>query len=490
MHEISGSELYESLIGHGLFTDKLPPIFTSEEFYKYCLSLKCSFEDKWYGYIKFDSVRNSNVPRQLGIPHPFAYERLCKILMDNWNSHILPYFFVTTGHKYKVSTIHLRKMAETKALFQMNYDNYRTDGSPENDLMIGKRYLVKTDISTCFPSMYSHSLPWALVGKDYSKTHKEDSEWFNQIDEKTRNCKCGETHGLLIGPHASNLLSEIILRSVDSRLSKYSFLRHIDDYEMYASDETEAKQFLLDLSSELSKYDLLLNHKKTQIIQLPITKEEDWVRHLNSFNLTTNYGQVDYKLVKSYLDLAVELTVKNNNASALLYAIKVLSGKTLTDNGKKLCAKEAMHFSFIFPYLIPFLKEFVFDLYLDDKRELKDYLNRLYLDCLKQNNFEGAYYCLYYAIEYDLLIDYLEEEIVLNSDNCIIKTVLYIYCKKTKNKTIIKRLIENAKSLNTEADFDSNWLFVYEALPNTCFSGLTKNMKLKKISFIKSKYLY
>ena len=46
----------------------------------------------------------------------------------------------------------------------MNYSNWKTDGTPEPDLLIGKKYIVKADISTCFPSIYTHSIPWALVG--------------------------------------------------------------------------------------------------------------------------------------------------------------------------------------------------------------------------------------------------------------------------------------------------------------------------------------
>ncbi len=54
----------------------------------------------------------------------------------------------------------------------MNYSNWKTDGTPEPDLLIGKRYLVKADISTCFPSIYTHSIPWALIGKDDAKARR------------------------------------------------------------------------------------------------------------------------------------------------------------------------------------------------------------------------------------------------------------------------------------------------------------------------------
>ena len=38
------------------------------------------------------------------------------------------------------------------------------------------------------------------------------------IDKACQAVKNGETHGLLIGPHTSNLLSEIILTVVDKQL--------------------------------------------------------------------------------------------------------------------------------------------------------------------------------------------------------------------------------------------------------------------------------
>lgn len=36
LREISSNELYEGLLGYGLFADKLPPVFTSKKFYAYC----------------------------------------------------------------------------------------------------------------------------------------------------------------------------------------------------------------------------------------------------------------------------------------------------------------------------------------------------------------------------------------------------------------------------------------------------------------------
>lgn len=108
-------------------------------------------------------------------------------------------------------------MKESDSLFSMNYKNWKDDGTPEPDLLLGARYLVHADVSNCFPSIYTHALSWALVGKEVAKQNQKDSsQWYNELDFRTRNVKHGETHGLLIGPHVSNLLSEIILVKIDN----------------------------------------------------------------------------------------------------------------------------------------------------------------------------------------------------------------------------------------------------------------------------------
>ena len=205
MNDISPDELYKRLLAYGLFTEKLPPILSSEAFYNYCITLNTPFTDGWRQYIYHESMRNINVPRPLGIPNPMAYQKLCRCLADNWDKLQTHFSNQTSNQNYKISRIHIRKLGKSNALFSMSYSNWKTDGTPEPDLLIGNRYIVRADISTCFPSIYTHAIPWALVGKTYAKEHSrksDQSEWYNQIDHLTQNCKNGETHGLLIGPHA------------------------------------------------------------------------------------------------------------------------------------------------------------------------------------------------------------------------------------------------------------------------------------------------
>jgi len=336
MNEITADELYKSLLAYGMFSEKLPPFLTSKNFYDYCQQNVLQFTDKPSQYVYYENMRNVNIPRPLGVPTPMAYQKLCKCLMDNW-SEIQNYFErITNNQSHKVSRIHIRKIKGKNHIFEMNYSNWKVDPKPEEDLLIDKYYMVCADISKCFPSIYTHSIPWALVGKSVAKTTRR-SGWFNDLDHFIQNTKHGETHGILIGPHASNLISEIILSAIDKSLvdKGWDYIRYVDDYTCYVRSEQDARQFLIDLQTELREFDLSLNHKKTKVSVLPLAATEQWVRRINSVSALTSYGKVDYKNCRAYIDYAIEISKNEDENSAVLkYAIKSLNGSELTRNAK------------------------------------------------------------------------------------------------------------------------------------------------------------
>ena len=180
--EILADDLYEGLLAHGLFSEKIPPILSSESFFEYCKKETPHFSDKWRQFITFESMRNINIPRVLGIPNPMSYQQLCKCLSNSWENIKNHFANKTQDQDYVISRIHIRKLKQKDALFSMSYSNWKEDETPEPDLLIGSTYLVKADISTCFPSIYTHSVPWALVGKATAKANsgnKFKNEWYN-----------------------------------------------------------------------------------------------------------------------------------------------------------------------------------------------------------------------------------------------------------------------------------------------------------------------
>jgi hypothetical protein len=412
--EITAEALYEGLLGYGLFTDKLPPLFSSVGFYNYCRAKQHQFQSKECQYIFYENTRNTNVPRSLGIPNPMAYERLCRRLADSWSDITSHFDSMTSGWSHKISRVHMRQLKGKKEIFEMNYKNWREDDSPIPDMLIGKRYLVEADISTCFPSIYTHAIPWALVRKDVAKQKRQNNLWFNEIDQCCRNMRCGETQGLLIGPHASNLISEIILTSVDKILySNWDYIRNIDDYSCYVTSYEDGQQFLSNLNGALRAYGLLLNHKKTKISPLPTAAVESWVRKIGTPLLNEAVKRVDYKGIRSYLDTAIELASLNDNAAVLKYAIKVLCRFQLTDNAQQYYIKTILHYSFIYPYLISLLDKYVFQKHVVDKNEIENFALLAYDEALKSRNYEMASYSLYFALKYGFAIPSYCDDIII-----------------------------------------------------------------------------
>lgn len=510
LDEISDNSLFEGLLGYGLFAEKIPSFLSSEGFFKFCKSNNPDFKQKNFLYIKYENMRNINVPRLLAIPNPFAYYKQCQILKDNWN-HIKKYFRdKTKDNNYKISRIHIRKIynkkyifelnsfhyEEANELFRMNYKPHKKDGNPEQNIIIGKKYLIKADISNYFSSIYTHSIPWVLIGKQEAKKDKNKKDvWYNEIDKRTRWLNNNETQGILIGPHTSNLISEIILVSVDNEISKkYQYIRNIDDYSCYVETEEKAKQFLIDLSQELKKFNLSLNHKKTEIIQLPISFDNDWTRKLKLFKLETysdegsKTDKINYKTVALLLDTAIELMKENkNNTSILNYTIKILLGYDMSLNAKKYFINIVHHLTLIYPYLI-FLLENIFDsksLGLKIKQISDDpYSKFLYLKIkqisddifqlgLKTKNYEAMSYAIYFSLKYDFKLNQknlLKE--AKHQEDCIFMLLCYIYDKKyfKNNKDKFQEYINIAKSfivqesINLKVLNDEFWLFAYEVL--------------------------
>lgn len=494
LKQISAHDLFEGLLGYGMFADKLPPCFTSVPLYQFYERRKGQNLERrtWHNYIVFDSQRNTTVPRRLGIPAPAAYYNLCRVLSDNWDYIKQSMLDAVSAQNYMVSRIHLRKSKDTKALFSMQYKNWKTDGNPETDLLLGNRYVVKADISTCFPSIYTHSIPWALVGKENSKENLDKKMWFNQIDKACCCCKNGETHGLLIGPHASNLISEIILTQVDQRLwgMGWRYIRAIDDFTCYVSSFEAAERFIADLRREMEVYDLILNDKKTLIQRLPFAMNHNWVQKLRATQeIYCGKEPMGYRDVAGYLSEAIALMEEtNNNAAPLNYALKVLAQKKMTEPAKDYCVKIILHMACIYPYLVHYLEDYVFSVYRVSVDQIQKFSDFLFENGLHQSQYEMIYFALYFAWKYGFKLNKASADDIISTNSCICKILAFMYFDASHDTDEIKKLKNHAEAYEKDAtEFDRNWLFAYEVLGADKLEKEWKAYKKAGVSFIRKR---
>lgn len=482
---LSADEAFEGLVDYGLFSNLFPPCFTSEGLSGYAsndlLALLTECEDKKlrkllnkrsHDFIRYESLREANTPRQIGIPHPESYIVQCLALKQFWEE--------IKSHCAKpdtpVSRLFVQRTSENR-IFLMNYKGARRYENEETDIFnkMSARYIAISDISACFPSIYTHSIPWALHGRMEGKTNRLLSSFGNLLDRVTQGTRDGQTNGLIVGPHASNVVSEIVLTSVDHNLIKKGytrFSRHIDDYKFYAETHDEAENFIRDLGLYLREYELTLNVEKTEILSMPRPSEKNWVRELNSFQFPE--GEINFTKVRWLLDLALNLARLNGTYAVLNYAIKMVPER-LNERAKRLFTMEAVNLALAYPYLAPLLYEHVFCKHEFDGviKIIQDFVDRLITIGIQKLYPDAIAYALHYSLKYDVQIQDIEFKKIIDIDDCVANVLLLEYAKRHGIKKIVSAITKKADTLKgtRRREKDRYWLLIYQVWEESTLKG-------------------
>ena len=153
-----------------------------------------------------------------------------------------------------------------------------------------KKYdaMVQIDVSKCFDSIYTHSLPWAVLGKGQTKFSLDESKttFAGRFDALMQNLNHKETNGIVIGPEFSRIFAEIILQSVDADLLAqlaeganlihkvdYEIFRYVDDFFVFYNEESTQLKIFETLQEILKGKKLSINTAKIKHYQKPIITE-------------------------------------------------------------------------------------------------------------------------------------------------------------------------------------------------------------------------
>ena len=158
-------------------------------------------------------------------------------------------------------------------------------------------YLTHTDISNCYGSLYTHSISWALYGKEEAKKHKKNKKLIgNIIDSHLRDMSYGQTNGIPQGSVLMDFIAEMVLGYIDTRLIEeinketdkkiedFYIIRYRDDYRIFTNSLIDGEQIIKYLSEILIDFGMTLNPNKTkpvsQIIQGSIKPDKlYWIRN-------------------------------------------------------------------------------------------------------------------------------------------------------------------------------------------------------------------
>lgn len=134
-------------------------------------------------------------------------------------------------------------------------------------------YLYETDVTNCYGSIYTHSIPWALHGKDFAKVNRNDLTLLgNNIDKTIQGMSYGQTNGIPQGSILMDFIAEMVLGYADKLLSDkitirkkhYKILRYRDDYRIFVNSPQIGEEILKNLTEVLYSLGLGLSDGKTK----------------------------------------------------------------------------------------------------------------------------------------------------------------------------------------------------------------------------------
>jgi hypothetical protein len=202
--------------------------------------------------------------------HKITYPQHWECIVDRFKSF-------QANDKIQCCSIPRMSEDETQSTKETTIFNWwKTIEQKSIEFSLNYAFLLCTDITDCYGSIYTHSIAWALHGKEKAKKNRgtDDRLVGNIIDKIIRSMSFGQTNGIPQGSTLMDFIAEIVLGYADQLLSKsiecidivdYKILRYRDDYRIFANNPRDIEMLAKLLTETLISLNMRLNVQKTYI---------------------------------------------------------------------------------------------------------------------------------------------------------------------------------------------------------------------------------
>ena len=205
--------------------------------------------------------------------------------------------------------------------------------------------ILGLDINRFYGSIYTHSIPWAALGKKEAKRRHRlktlKGHWSDTLDKLVRNCNQRQTVGIPIGPDTSRIISELLLSRIDadlcatgSNISTRQVFHNIDDYQIGAFDIGTSESAQSHFVRTISQYELRLNDFKTSIEQGLNFAPSNFQRHFDVLQ-----GRNGRAFVEHFFELLYSIAPLHPSSNVIGYALKRFA-TTLANNPEQQLVRE------------------------------------------------------------------------------------------------------------------------------------------------------
>lgn len=257
------------LLNSGFYPSELPPVFRTRLFDSALGQVGPSNPDSYSGSTTFyDGTTFRGNLRTFGVINPINYMLLSEMIGLEW-SNLQNVFKLSkaSGGRPKFATGN----DPERAIQHSTLSNKR---KRLEHLAASYPVILNLDINRFYGSIYTHSIPWAALGKEEAKQRFADrtlsQHWSDKLDKRVRNCNQRQTIGIAIGPDTSRILSELVLSRIDSELcatgtglTASQLFHSIDDYQIGVFDSQEAEKAQSLFQRIVHRYEMRINDFKT-----------------------------------------------------------------------------------------------------------------------------------------------------------------------------------------------------------------------------------
>lgn len=191
-------------------------------------------------------------------------------------------------------------------------------------LALQYEYVLHTDISDCYGSIYTHSVPWALHTKAVSKADRGPGLVGNNIDRHLQDMSFGQTNGIPQGSVLMDFVAEMVLGYADLELTDkitkagitdYQIIRYRDDYRIFSNNPQDIDHITKLLTETLIDLGMRLNAQKTMVSNNVV---RDSIKADKLYWNTSKNGAKD---LQQHLLLIHDLAEKFPNSGSLVKAL-------------------------------------------------------------------------------------------------------------------------------------------------------------------------
>ncbi|MBA2453521.1 MAG: RNA-directed DNA polymerase [Chloroflexia bacterium] len=235
--------------------------------------------------------------RALELIHPVLYVSLVKEITDESTWKVIQNRFeeFAACKRIRCLSIPVQSRSTQSDRAEQILQWWQDTEQPSIELALDYEYVVHVDIADCYSDIYTHSIAWAIHGKDFMKDHKNRNDKSligNVIDRHIQGMRHGQTNGIPQGSVLMDFVAEMVLGYADlelteglreSRCDDCLVLRYRDDYRIFTNSSQVAEHALKCLTETLIGLGLKLNTGKTQASSDVITSSVKpdklaWVR--------------------------------------------------------------------------------------------------------------------------------------------------------------------------------------------------------------------